>query len=679
MTASTSPSRRFGLRFRPRFRPSSLDWRTSVPVVVLALLVGCTAVFIRLTQEYETSRMRDQQAADALWVEQTIRFQLTRDEESLQLIASDLERHELGEVDLAARMAQLARSRHEFHDIAWLPLDGGRAGGAAVGAADRDALAALARRTGRPVYSQPYALQGRGERTTMGIDYIVPAPRGAIVATFSLDHLLSDMIPWWFAQKNEIQLLDANGTVLASRAAVGRGKNVYAHVTLLNESGAALYLRTDSIRDKPGIFTNALAGAVLLLSFTLIWSLYALRKDMARRALAESALRAEHAFRKAMDDSLETGVRARDLQGRLTYVNPAFCKMVGFDADELVGHAPPMPYWLPDAIEDHERALYRTLAGAAPRDGYETTFQRRDGTRLQVLIHEAKLIDSNGVHTGWLSSVLDITERRRVEEVNRVQQEKLLSGARLATMGEMASTLSHELNQPLSAITSFATGCLNLLKGARTGTLSSADRDGVLKAIESIHAQAGRAGQIVKSVHNLVKKREPLRRPCDLAVIVRGVLPLIELQAKNKGVKIVSTLDRRPMLVDGDAIMLEQVILNLARNAIEALQDVRRGDRRLDIEARTTLDVEHGDVVVRVADNGPGVPADHVGDLFSPFFSTKAEGMGMGLSICRSAIEFHGGHIQYVARDGGGAEFRFSLPLAMKTGASAEAPAGAHA
>ena len=646
--------------------PSALDWRTSVPVVVLALLVGCTAVFIRLTQEYETTRLRDQQAADALWVEQAIRFQLTRDEESLQLIAADLDRNDLTAADLLARMAQLERSRHEFQGVTWLPIADPAPPVGAAGLPDRVALATLAITTGRPVYSLPYALPKRGDRPSTGIDYLVPARGGAIVATISLDVVLAEMVPWWFAQKNEIQLLDPNGNVLASRAAVGRGKNVYTHVTPLNETGAALYLRTDSIRERPGIFTNALAGAVLLLSVTLIWSLFALRRDMARRASAEAQLRAEHAFRKAMDDSLETGVRARDLHGRLTYANPAFCKMVGFDANELVGRAPPMPYWLPDAIEDHERSLDRTLAGASPRDGYETVFQRSDGTRLQVLIHEAKLIDEKGAHTGWLSSVLDITERRRIEEVNRVQQEKLLSGARLATMGEMASTLSHELNQPLAAITSFATGCLNLLRGAQTHALSADSRQGVTHAIEAIHAQAARAGMIVKSVHNLVKKREPMRKPCDLAAIVRGVLPLIELQAKNRGVRIASTLDPRPMQVEGDAIMLEQVILNLARNAIEALQDVPRGERHLDVAATVATDADGvRGAVVSVSDDGPGVAASHVGELFSPFFSTKAEGMGMGLSICRSVVEYHGGRIEYVARDGGGAMFRVTLPISV--------------
>lgn len=650
-----------------RMRPSALDWRTSVPVVVLALLVGCSALFIRLTQEYETSRVRDQQAADALWVEQTIRFQLTRDEDSLQLIAADIAHGQLSPVARDERMEQVERSRHELQRVSWLdvPPESSTASSASSAEAnERLALARLALRNGRPAYSQPYELAAIGDRRPMAIDYLVPSIGGVVIGTFSLDRVLSEIIPWWFAQKNEIQLLDANGAVLASRSAGGRGKNLYTHVTLLSESTGSLYLRTDSIHDKPGIFANALAGAVVLLSAALVWSLVALRRDMARRASAEQQLRAQHAFRKAMDDSLETGVRARDLEGRTTYANRAFCKMVGFSMDELVGRMPPMPYWTPDAIEDHAHSVRRTLAGAAPRSGYETCFQRKDGTSFRVLIHEAPLIDANGEHTGWMSSVLDITERRRIEELNRLQQEKLLSGARLATLGEMASTLSHELNQPLSAINSYATGCLNMidLDGEEALTPTAA---GVRNAIEAIQQQATRAGAIVRSVHDLARRREPSRRPCELEGIVKGVLPLIELQAANRHVRVVTHIEDAPMVVVADAIMIEQVILNLARNAIEALQDVATSSRRVCISAhvqRALAGSSTSDsVVVCVADNGPGVPADALDHLFVPFYTTKPEGMGMGLAICRSAVEFHGGRIDYRPANGGGSEFCFAL------------------
>ena len=166
---------------------------------------------------------------------------------------------------------------------------------------------------------------------------------------------------------------------------------------------------------------------------------------------AEAALRNEHAFRKAMEDSVQAGLRARDLEGRITYVNPAFCAMVGWSAEELTGRMPPMPYWVDEEMEA-TRALHdRILAGEGPRRGFEVPFRRRNGEMFPVLIHEAPLIDANGRQTGWMSSVIDISDQKRAEELARQQQERLQSTARLITMGEMASSLAHELNQPLAA------------------------------------------------------------------------------------------------------------------------------------------------------------------------------------------------------------------------------------
>jgi len=208
---------------------------------------------------------------------------------------------------------------------------------------------------------------------------------------------------------------------------------------------------------------NMLTVAILLLALGVFASLWLVRGLMKKSTRAEAALRAEHAFRTAMENSLTVGMRARDLEGRIIYVNPAFCKMTGFSASELVNHDPPMPYWAPEHM-DEARAMHQTvLAGLAPEEGFELTFMRKNRERFEALVYEAKLIDGNGRHTGWMASVLDITERKRAEELARQQQEQLQFTARLVTLGEMASTLAHELNQPLAAIASYNTGCLNLL------------------------------------------------------------------------------------------------------------------------------------------------------------------------------------------------------------------------
>jgi two-component system sensor histidine kinase DctS len=279
-----------------------------------------------------------------------------------------------------------------------------------------------------------------------------------------------------------------------------------------------------------------------------------------------------------------------------------------------------------------------------------------------VLVFEAPLVDVYGKQTGWMSSVLDITDRKRVEELNRQQEEKLQASARLATMGEISSMLAHELNQPLAAISSYTAGALNMLERADGGEV----QPGMLRrALEQARQQAQRAGQIIRSVHEFVKKREPLRETVTIRSVVDGVRALVDLQARQAAVVLRVDLppDLPPVLAD--RILLEQVLLNLTRNAIEAMQDTPQEERMLRIQGAHG----RGQVSVSVIDRGHGIAPEVAERLFSPFHSTKAEGMGMGLSICRTAIEFHGGTLTHAPNPAGGTIFTFSLP------AQAAAPA----
>lgn len=659
-------------------------WLWWLPSIVLVLFLAAAAGFVWLSHRYEAARQQEQQIADTLWVEQAIRFQISRDDEALLSLGRDISDGKVDHASFRDRAEQLLRTSRELGRVAWFDRDGRLVDAVATSATPTKATppdpVTMAKRIapGAFLYALPPSDEGEhAGPASLDLYARLRAPGdGMLVASFSLDALLAEMVPWWFAQDNEMQLSDAFGATLASRAPAGRGQNVYTHTTQLDLPGTTLYLKTDSVRDRAALLPNMLGAVVLLLSATLLASLWALRRDVMRRTDAEKRLRAEHAFRKAMEDSLVTGLRARDLDGRVTYVNPAFCKIVGYAADDLLGRVPPLPYWSPDAIEEHQLRHAMVLAGNAPAHGYETVFVHRGGARIQVLIYEAPLIDETGAHTGWMSSVLDVTERRRIEELYRQQQEKLVSGARLATMGEIASTLSHELNQPLAAITSYAAGCLNLL-GAKAGPNRRIDAE-LADAIGKMQAQAERAGRVIKSVHDLLKKREPARAPCELAALVANTVPLIELQAKKSGVAIETRLPGAPVWLSADHIMIEQVLLNLTRNAIEAMRDVAPGRRHITIAAQLTRvgameaagtpdqmpdSAAGAGVEISVADRGPGIADATRAQLFTPFFSTKAEGMGMGLAICRSAIEFHGGHLDHRPREGGGAVFVFTLPV----------------
>jgi two-component system sensor histidine kinase DctS len=223
-----------------------------------------------------------------------------------------------------------------------------------------------------------------------------------------------------------------------------------------------------------------------------------------------------------MEDSLMVGMRARDLEGRVTYVNPAFLQMVGFSAEELIGREPPMPYWAPEEMERTLLLHNKVLEGKAPHEGFEIRLMRKDGSRFDALIYEAPLIDADGRQTGWMGSIIDVTARKHAEELARQQQEKLQVTARLVTMGEMASTLAHELNQPLAAITSYNAGCLNKLE---SGNFSAVQ---LKEALGKLGVQAQRAGHIIRRVHDFVRKSEPKLAPCDLAEVIDDSIGFIE-------------------------------------------------------------------------------------------------------------------------------------------------------
>ena len=316
---------------------------------------------------------------------------------------------------------------------------------------------------------------------------------GYVLATYALQEILASVVGRQLTRGQEVSFTEVDGTRLAMHGNARRGTRLFTSQQLLDLPGNTVVLRMDSWHGAPNLFPNVLTALVTAMSIALVSVLVLLAKDSRRRQRAERDLADALAFRKAMEDSLVTGLRARDLQGNITYVNPAFCQMVGLPAEELLGRSAPLPYWPPEFAEEYRRRQEIRFAGKAPpREGLESVFMRGDGSRFPVLIMEAPLINAQGLHTGWMSAVLDISEQRRVEELSRASQERLQATARLATVGEMASLLSHELNQPLAAISSYANGSMNLLRS--DGHLPYGDDGAMLQtAMQRIAEQAERA------------------------------------------------------------------------------------------------------------------------------------------------------------------------------------------
>jgi two-component system sensor histidine kinase DctS len=546
---------------------------------------------------------------------------------------------------------------------------------------DAELACNAARRSAAPAFSRSYFVplhEGLGLET---IDLCVPLQLGGreagfLVGSFSLADILEASVNARNLRRHEISFVEGDGTRLA-RSGVPRGAGVYTAERVVDLPGTTLQLRADSGAGRPSLIPNLTTALVLGLSIALFGLLLLLARDVRRRAFAEAALAEALAFRKAMEDSLSTGLRARDLRGVITYVNPAFCAMVGYSADELfavpsepaAGYTP--PYWPPEFIPEYRRRQGQRLHGADgaqrdPRESWETVFMRKGGERFPVMIYEAPLVDGQGRHTGWMSAVVDLSEQRRVEELSRQQQDRLQATARLATVGEMASLLSHELNQPLAAIASYASGSLNLMGDVQMQ--ADPETPTLLKgALERIAEQAERAGRVIKSVHDFVRRREQLHENLPAERLFEAVLPLARLQARKSSTRIALDLppatEGRPPRVRCDRTMVEQVLLNLARNGIQAMEGhTPAAERVLTLRARQT---HPRWVTLSVIDAGPGITPEVAARLFTPFFTTKREGMGLGLSLCRTVIEQHGGVLDHGPGPGGrGTEFRFTLPAA---------------
>jgi PAS domain S-box-containing protein len=507
---------------------------------------------------------------------------------------------------------------------------------------------------------------------------------------------------------------------------------------------------------------------------------YCVAHDITKRKQAETALAAEIAFRKAMEDSMVTGMRAFDLEGRVTYVNRAFCSMVGLEESELIGRTAPFPYWPTNDIPGHAKNLELILSGAAPASGLEVTVQRKDGTYFDARMYVSPLIDASGHQSGWMTSMTDITEPKRVrqaltdaqdrfttvldelepavsvldakgellfsnqayqrifgnssqgqerlrsarevetevdrdvkaelitqsnpanssieifdqatsrwfdvrlrpirwvdqsevtmmmatditrrhhaEQTQREQGEKLQHTSRLVTMGEMASSLAHELNQPLSAIANY---CMGLAARIRSKTLSGSpiDSEETLDALKKTSGQAERAGLVIKRIREFVKRSEPERRQCLITDVVSNALTLVEIEAKRLNIRIDTSMPHPTASVWADPILIEQVLINLVKNAIESMRtSTNKTKSKLYLKVQCVDD----NAKFEVRDFGSGVPDNIETKLFQPFFSTKVEGMGMGLNICRSIVEAHQGRL-YLERHSDGTSFIFTLPLA---------------
>ena len=606
------------------------------PLVLALIFVGLVARWLQWSDEQEREEDRRNLIADVLTLETRMSEWLAREDNEVKLLASTLPRR----VDDAV----LLRDRAVAQGLRrlWVSVT--------VIDADNRLQAHVPTQTQHP---DTHPISGGIDDAGLSAHLSTPLRSGGrLIVRFAPSALLRQTVPWWISRKYDVRLVDDYGQRIAATADAVQISGQQSYRVSMEPQMPDAYLELAS-REVRRAWWRTLPMA--LMAVFLVLSAAAsvmLRRQMREVASAEDRWRTEAAWRRAIEDSLTVGLRGRDLDGRLVHVNRAFCKLVGYSPEQLLGRLPPMPYWLPNAVEDSMQRYRRNMAGDAPREGYEARWQRADGMPIDVMVFESPLVDAHGVHMGWMGSIVDITARKRSEEREQRHLEVLGNQARLTTLGEVASALAHQLNQPLAAMASYNAGVLRTLEGMQFSDTT------VLNALRREGEQVAEAGRIVQRIRGFLTRRAPQPEPCQLGEIVRRALDLLRRDLQRHHIHVQLHIADDVPGVMADPVLVEQVLINLVRNATDALGGMAHPQIEVSVSRAGNRFVR-----VDVDDNGEGLGGRSIDELAAPFHSTKPEGMGMGLAICRSVIEAHHGALEAGSGPLGGARLSFTLPL----------------
>lgn len=810
-------------RWWKRQSPARQDrFATIGPLVsVLLFLAAIISAFWYLRNE-EVDREGESVQRDTEIAQQQIRLRLVETQEQLVRIAREVVTRDLDAEEFTVQAASLMRERPELMEVSWLnarrqrratfqapafgvegdPVPAAAAAGASapppVRVVEPERAFNAARELRMPIYTRGFKNAAGTPVFQLHVPLLDSSGfAGVVVAQYAIENLMRYYVPAEITNRHTISVLDDEERELASTVMPMPGQTTrrasIVHDVPLAPAGNGIVLRGQGWRTSIGLISNTLFWMVVALSVLTVWMLLGTWRHMRRRSQIQGALVSETNFRRAMENSMLTGMRAMDLEGRITYVNPAFCAMTGFAEHDLIGRLPPFPHWPPDRIDENSRLLQQELQGRSPAGGIEVKIMRKDGTVFDARMYVSPLVDPKGHQTGWMTSMTNITEAKRIRDqlsasherfttvlegldaavsVQSVQQSELLfanrsyrlwfgadarghqllagtnmplpllpeadesvdhlSGlptqelteigsdprevfveplqkwfdvrsrylqwtdgrlaqmliatditarrraeeqaaqqaekaqvtSRLVTMGEMASSVAHELNQPLTAITNYCNGMVSRVKA------DAIAKDDLIAALDKTARQAERAGQIIHRIRNFVKRSEPQRQPAQAREIVEDAVELAGIELRRRNVQIHTYVAQRLPTLSCDPILIEQVIMNLLKNAAEAIDSAQLPPSRRHIELRVVprhTPEEGGVIEFSVTDMGPGMKQEVLDRLYEAFFSTKVEGLGIGLSLCRSIVESHRGRMRaqnlYNGASIVGCRFAFTLPV----------------
>ncbi len=804
-------------------------------LAVVLFLAAVVAAFGYLRLE-EIDREQEAVRRDVEYAQQRLRLRLLERQEQLMRVARDISNKEVNTDDFISQAESLVNQYPELMAVSWVDArrrvraayaspsaNSGqpRTPGEQLRPGENDGTFELARDLRQPVYSRPLPHKETGGFSSPTLQLQVPLDdqgkfSGVVVGEYSVDGLLRFGVPTEVTAKYAVTLVDDKEVVLAGNVAPPRNpaaqllpwsQAAARYEIPVSPVGNGLLIRAEGYRSSLGVVGSGFFWLVTALSALTVWMLLGTWRHTRKRVQAQQALIAETNFRRAMENSMLTGMRALDLQGRITYVNPAFCQMTGLLESELVGRTAPFPHWPESDIETLHARLDDELNGRAPPGGFEVRVKRKNGQLFDARLYVSPLIDPRGQQTGWMTSMTDITEpkrvreelsasyerfttvlesldaavsvaplgseellfanklyrswfggevsghmnliaqagvpaaaplndaldpvdglaglptdeltgaqaenaeifvpdlgkwlevrsryltwvdgrlaqmviatditpRRHAEEQAAQQTERAQTASRLITMGEMASSVAHELNQPLTAINNYCNGMVSRIKGQQISS------DDLLIALEKTARQAHRAGQIIQRIRSFVKRSEPNRTQADVNLMVVNAMELADIELRRHHVRLSHYIAARLPRIMVDPILIEQVLVNLMKNAAESIANAHLPAARRSVELRVVpKHIDEQDVVeFSVLDSGRGLSPEVMARLYEAFYSTKAEGMGIGLKLCRSIVESHQGRMQaenlYNGSDVVGCRFTFWIPVTPLLHPTAAADAG---
>lgn len=830
-------------RWRNWWRSLTPQWQDRYALLaplasVLLFFAAIVSAFSYLRLE-EMEREQEGLKRDVEYAQQQIRLRLIERQDQLVRLARETANGELDSEEFVSRAEGLVEQYPELQVLSWIdktqtikasyavpsiPDSQLRLTGNTLPEGITSVTFDMARDLQQPVYGHPVAAPAanspsdraakanRSNRPGPLLELHVPLPKqakvkGELLAEYSIDSLLQLGVAAEIWSKYAVAMLDSDGQVLAGSSVPSRPKaaqllpwktEINAYSVPVSPVGMGLVIRAQAWRTSLGVIGSGLFWLVGALSVLTVWMLVGTWRHTRKRVLVQQALITETNFRRAMENSMPTGMRAMDLQGRVTYVNAAFCQMTGWTESELVGRTAPFPYW-PEADREQLAArLDDELKGQIPAGGFQMRVKRSNGKLFDARVYVSPLVDAYGVQTGWMASMTDITEpnrireqlsasyerfttvlealdaavsvaplgnkellyanklyqqwfgqdtqghsqlvtqagslqfttnyepsddvdslvglptdsltdaqaqsteifvpaldkwlevraryltwvdgrlaqmviatnitpRRLAEESSAAQAERAQAASRLITMGEMVSSVAHELNQPLTAINNYCSGMVSRVKSKQLTD------DDLIAALEKTAKQAQRAGQIIQRIRSFVKRSEPNRTESDIVTMVNEAMELAGIEMRRRNVHLSPYLAARLPLLNVDPILIEQVLVNLLKNAAESVDNAQRPPGRRRVELRVVPRMEGTQSVVEftVTDTGAGLAPEVMQRLYEAFFSTKAEGMGIGLNLCRTIVESHQGRMNaeniYNGAEVKGCQFSFWLPVGKPT------------